>query len=141
MAHGCKIPGDAADSVEREIIARLAAAKLRLRFDKVAQRFVTLVKIALARAVPEGESVIFTITAPIKSPAKAALAVESLVRACPPGAERRAIVHDNEVRARRLTGVAERMPSALGFVYNVESDASAILDLAEARLTGPNGKD
>jgi hypothetical protein len=136
-----KSPAIAAGPVEREIIARLAAAKFRLRFDKVALRFVTLVKADLAGAVAEGESVVFTIAAPIRSPAKAALAVESLGRACPPGAERRATIHDNDVRVRRLTGVPIRMPSALGFVHGVESDAGAVLDLAEARLTGLNGKD
>ncbi len=136
-----KSPAIAAGPVEREIVARLAAAKFRLRFDKVALRFVTLVKAALAGAVPEGESVVFTITAPIRSPAKAALAVESLARACPPGSERRATIHDNEVRVRRLTGVPKRMPRALGFVHNVESDAGAVLDLAEARLTETSGKD
>jgi hypothetical protein len=136
-----KSPAIAAGPVEREIVARLAAAKFRLRFDKVALRFVARVKAALAGAVPEGESVVFAITAPIRSPAKAALAVESLARACPPGSERRATIHDNEVRVCRLTGVRKRMPRALGFVHNVESDAGAVLDLAEALLTDPNRED
>jgi hypothetical protein len=43
-----------ADMVEREIIARLRAAKLRLRFDKVALRLVGRLKAALASVVPEG---------------------------------------------------------------------------------------
>jgi hypothetical protein len=42
--------------VEREIIAQFGAAKLRLRFDKVALRLVGGLKAALARAVPEGET-------------------------------------------------------------------------------------
>ena len=33
------------------------------------------------------------------------------------------------------------MPKALGFVHNPESDAGAILTLAEALLLAPNGKD
>jgi hypothetical protein len=65
-------PAIAADTVEREIIARLGAAKLRLRFDKVALRLVGGLKAALASVVPEGETVAFTITAPIRLPAKTA---------------------------------------------------------------------
>ena len=91
--------------------------------------------------MPEGQSLVFTIAAPIRLPKKTALALESLARSCPPDAERRETVHDNEVRARRLTGVPRHMPKALGFVHNVESDAGAIFTLAEALLLAPNGKD
>ena len=53
------VPGSSlidADTVEREIITRLRAAKLRLRFDKAALRVVGRLKIALAGVVPEGET-------------------------------------------------------------------------------------
>jgi hypothetical protein len=63
-----------------------------------------------------------------------------MVRADAPDAERREIVHDNEVRTRRLRGVPERMPKVLGFVHNAESDAGAILALVEARLLDPKGE-
>jgi hypothetical protein len=128
-----------ADMVEREIIARLRAAKLRLRFDKVALRLVGRLKAALASVVPEGQTLVFTISAPIRLPAKTAAALEDMVRPAPPGAERHEIVHDNTVRTRRLKGVSKHMPKVLGFVHNVESDAGAILALAEARLLDPKG--
>jgi hypothetical protein len=128
-----------ADMVEREIIARLRAAKLRLRFDKVALRLVGRLKAALASVVPEGQTLVFTISAPIRLPAKTAAALEDMVRSAPPGAERREMVHDNAVRTRRLKGVSKHMPKVLGFVHNVESDAGAILALAEARLLDPKG--
>jgi hypothetical protein len=51
-----------ADTVEREIISRLKAANLRIRFDKVALRLLGGLKAALARVVPEGETIVFTIT-------------------------------------------------------------------------------
>jgi hypothetical protein len=134
-----KSPAIDADMVEREIIARLRAAKLRLRFDKVALRLVEGLKAALASAVPQGQTVIFTITAPIRLPGKTAVALENMVRADAPDAERREIVHNNEVRTRRLTGVPKHMPKVLGLVHNAESDAGAILALVEARLLDPNG--
>ena len=128
-----------ADTVEREIIERLRAAKLRLRFDKVALRLVGGLKAALAKVVPEGETIVFTISAPIRLPGKTAAALEDMVRSTPPGAERREIVHDNEVRTRQLKGVSKHMPKVLGFVHNIESDAGAILALAGARLLDPKG--
>jgi hypothetical protein len=127
-----------ADTVEREIIARLRAAKLRLRFDKVALRLVGGLKAALASDVPEGQTVVFTITAPIRLPGKTAQALEKMVRGAT-DVERREVVRDNEVRTRRLTGVPKHMPKVLGFVHNVESDAGSILALMEARLLAPNG--
>jgi hypothetical protein len=125
-----------ADTVEREIIARIGAAKLRLRFDKVALRLVGRLKDALASAVPDGETVVFSISAPIRLPAKTAVALDHLLRDGRTDEERREIVHGNEVRARRLKDVPRHMPKVLGFVHNLESDASAILALAEARLFG-----
>ena len=54
--------------LEREIAALAAAAKLRLRFDKVMVRLAGQLKAALGGSVPDGEAVIFTVTAPIKLP-------------------------------------------------------------------------
>lgn len=134
MALVAKSPVTDAVTVEREIIARLRAAKVRLRFDKVALRLVGRLKAALASAVPEGQTVIFTISAPIRLPGKTAEALETMMRSDPPNAECGEIVHDNEVRTRLLRGVPKHMPKVLGFVHSVESDAGAILALAEARL-------
>jgi hypothetical protein len=123
-----------ADTVEREIIARIGAAKLRLRFDRVALRLVGGLKAALASAVPAGETVVFTISAPIRLSAKTALALDRLLRDGLTDGERREIIHGNEVRSRRLKGVPKHMPKVMGFVHNQESDAGAILALAEAQL-------
>jgi hypothetical protein len=132
-----KSPVTNADTIEREIIAQLKAAKLRLRFDKVALRLVGRLKAVLACVVPEGETVVFTITAPIRLPGKTALALENMARGAP-DAERREIIYDNEVRIRRLREVPRHMPKALGFVHNAESDGGVILALVEERLLDPN---
>jgi hypothetical protein len=132
-----KSPLTDAGMIEREIIAQLRAAKLRLRFDKVALRLVGRLKAVLASIVPEGETVVFTITSPIRLPGKTALALENMAPG-PPDAERREIIHDNEVRIRRLREVPKHMPKVLGFVHNAESDAGVILALVEERLREPN---
>ncbi len=139
MLRVAKRPVIDADTIEREIVARLRIAKLRLRFDKVALRFVGGLKAVLASVVPEGQIVVFTISAPIRLPAKTAVALENIVRSGPGDAERREIVHDNKLRIRRLGVGPKRMPKVLGFAHSVESDAGAILALAEARLLEPNG--
>ena len=48
-------------------------------------------------------------------------------------------MHGAAVRIRRLGYVPKSRPKVLGFVHSVESDASAILAVAEARLIEPNG--
>jgi len=128
-----------ADTIEREILERLKAAKLQLRFDRVVVRLVGDVKAALADVVPQ-QAVAFTVVAPIKHPAKTAAALQILARDCPPGGERREVLHGNPVRLRRLTGVAPHMPKTLGFVHNPSSDPALILDLAAARLRERNGE-
>jgi hypothetical protein len=75
----CDAPGDLA-VIELEITERIAAAKSRLQFDKSVPRLVNGLKAALAQVVPEGQAVIFTITAPIKRRAKTAAVPETLVR-------------------------------------------------------------
>ncbi|HEX4198705.1 MAG TPA: hypothetical protein VHZ26_14810 [Caulobacteraceae bacterium] len=125
-------------AIERTIAEQAAAAKLRLRFDKSVVRLVGGLKAALDGVVPEDQTVVFTVTAPIKVRAKTAAALESLVRGGLPDGELRSVIHGNDVRVRRVTGVSAGMPRVLGFVHNPESDADLILALAEARLLGRN---
>ena len=123
-------------TIEREITERIIATGLRLRFDKVVLRLIDGLKAALAEIVPEGQTVIFTLTAPIKFPAKTAAAIEGLVRDGLPDGEVRKAIHGNHVRLRRVAGVPAETPRVVGFVHNPESDAGLILALAEARLLG-----
>ena len=134
-----KSPVIDASPIEGEIVARLRAAKLRPRFDKVALQLVAELKTALASAVPEGQTMVFTISAPIRLPGTTARALKNLVRSGSRDAQRCEIVHGNKIRIRWLEGVQKHMPKVLGFVHSVESDAGAILALAEARLLEPNG--
>src|SRR5215813_14559689 len=55
--------------------------KLRLRFDKVAVRVVEHLRSTLREAVPEGVTVLVTITAPIRLASKTAAALEDKIRA------------------------------------------------------------
>jgi hypothetical protein len=48
------------------------AAKPRLRFDKVATRLIERLQATLGETVPDGTTVLLTITAPIRLPSKTA---------------------------------------------------------------------
>ncbi len=67
-------------AIEREIGEIARAAKLQLRFDKVVRRLTGDLKAMLASVLPEGQSVVITVTAPIKYPAKTAETLENIVR-------------------------------------------------------------
>jgi hypothetical protein len=139
MSRFAKSPAMDADTIEREIVARLEAAKLRLRFDKVALRVVRGLKAALASVIPEGQAVVFAISAPIRLPAKTETALHNMVRSGPRDPQRHEIVHGNKVQIRWLSDVPKHMPKVLAFVHSVEVDAGVILALVEARLLTPNG--
>jgi hypothetical protein len=120
-------------AVEREI-GEQAGSGFGLRFDKSVVRLVDGLKSSLAEMVPGGQAVILTVTAPIKLRAKTATVLESLMRQGFPETERFDTIHGNQVRLRRLTGLAANSPKVLGFVHNPASDAGVILALAEAWL-------
>jgi hypothetical protein len=125
-----------AETIEQEIAERIAAANIRLRFDKAVMRLVGRLKAALTAGIPEDQTIVFTVSAPIKLPAKTATALESLVRNALQGGDFRSILHGNQIQVRRVTGVSSNMPRVVGFVHNPTSDGGIMLDLAEARLLG-----
>lgn len=113
----------------------------RLRRDKVVRRLVADLQSSLRDAIPAGTVVLFTVTAPIRLPARTAQAIDELARACVArhrrsGATRtaaRRVLHGNGV-CIRLVRCHAPGPCALGFVHNPDLDARAILDMAEHDL-------
>ena len=129
-----KSPIPETSAIEREIGERARAAKLKLRFDKVVRRLTGDLKTTLAGVVPEGRSVVITVTAPIKHPAKTAETLEGIVRDSLTHGERCITLYGNDVRVRAINHVATNMPKILAFIHNPGSDARLILDIAESRL-------
>lgn len=127
-------PVSKAETTEREIAKRIAAAGIRLRFDKVALRLVDSLKAGVVQILPGDQSIVFTVTAPIKHPAKTSAALQELLRDLSDG-ELRKTINGNEVRARRVSAVLTGMPRVIGFVHNPDSNADLILDLAESNLS------
>ncbi|MBV9218908.1 MAG: hypothetical protein JO366_09945 [Methylobacteriaceae bacterium] len=109
----------------------------RLRFDKAVLRTVGRLQ-ALGEAVPDGEAVIVTITAPIRLPAKTAAALEDRIRMClarrPAPVEAEDKIHGNRIRVRVMKGAPIRMSKVIGFVHNPDSDPEVLLHVTQSFL-------
>ena len=109
------------------------AAKLRLRFDKVATRLIERLQATLGETVPDGMTVLLTITAPIRLPSKTAAALEdkiqTLLRRGSPGQDKKDTIHGNRVQIRLLRDRSERAPKMIGFVHNSDSDPLLLLNM------------
>ena len=104
-----------------------------LRFDKVATRLIERLQASLGGTVPDGLTVLLTITAPIRLPAKTAASLEdkiqSLLGRGSPGRDEKGTIHGNRVRIRLLRVQSERAPKLIGFVHNCDSDSLRLLNM------------
>jgi hypothetical protein len=123
------------DITETQIAERLRAAKIRLRFDRVVRSLSVTLQTALSGAVPARQSVVFTLTAPIRRPAETSASLESLFRERGAGVDLRRTIHGNHIRMRTMAGVAKHASKVLVLVHNPDADSSQILAIAESCLT------
>ena len=110
---------------------------VRLRFDKVALQFVEGLQPALNEVVPDGKTVIVTITAPIRMASKTAAAVEKKVRSSlarrPVRVDLAETIHGNHIRVRLVNGVSNGA-RVIGFVHNPDSDPNILFDVTRSLL-------
>ena len=117
---------------------RTGVIKPRLRFDKVALGLVARLRTALQGLVPDGRTIVVTVTAPIRVRAKTAAAIEGEVhrllanRARP--ARLRAMIHRNQVQVRIVPGGTRRTSKVIGFVHNPDSEPSVLIELTRRLL-------
>jgi hypothetical protein len=119
--------------------ARLShAAKPGLRFDKVVTRLMERLQATLGKTVPDGMTVLLTITAPIRLPSKTAASLEdkiqTLLQRGSPGRDEKEMIHGNGVQIRLLRGESERAPKMVGFVHNSDSDPLLLLNMTRELL-------
>lgn len=110
----------------------------RLRFDRVARGLVARLRTSLGGLVPQGMTIVFTITAPIRLAARTARAMEERV------ANRLArqnlaktsedIICGNCVHIRFVKSGARSAPKVMGFVHNPDPDSDVLLDIAQSLL-------
>src|SRR5438876_8909863 len=114
------------------------AAKPRLRFDNVATRFIERLQATLGETVPDGMTVLLSITAPIRLPSKTAASLEDKIQTLlgrgSPGRDEKETVHGNRVQIRLLRDEAERAPKMIGFVHNSDSDPLLLLNMTRELL-------
>src|ERR1700733_12213892 len=114
------------------------AAKPRLRFDKVATRLIERLQTTLGETVPDGMTVLLTITAPIRLPSKSAASLEDKIQTLlgrgSPGGDEKDTIHGNRVQIRLLRGESERAPKMIGFVHNPDSDPLLLLNMTRELL-------
>ncbi len=105
--------------------------KPRLRFDKVARRFVSDLQAALRDAVSDGTIVTFTITAPIRLASKTAVALEAHIRELlarrVKQVESEQTLHGNSIRVRVVRTGTKQAPKVAGYVHNPDPGAADAL--------------
>ncbi|MBS0580519.1 MAG: hypothetical protein JSR36_14780 [Proteobacteria bacterium] len=105
----------------------------RLRFDRVAQRLSRSLQAALGESVPKAGTLVITVTAPIRLPARTVAQIGTrLGQPLPPAFD--GIVCGNRVRVRMLSCRARGAPRVIVFVHNPQPSVRGLLALVEAWL-------
>src|SRR5215475_10810767 len=93
-----------------DVITARAVRAPRLRFDKVALGLVRHLRVSLSRSVPDGNTVIVTITAPIRQDSKTGAILEERIRRLLAArrTELNATIYGNRIRVRVLRGGGSR---------------------------------
>ena len=125
-------------TLKRRTTGQGNAAKPRLRFDKVATRLIERLQATLGETVPDGMTVLLTITAPIRLPSKTAASLEdeiqTLLQRGSPGRDANNTIHGNRVQIRLLRDESQRAPKMIGFVHNPDSDPLLLLNMTRELL-------
>jgi len=124
--------------IEAPAARRARITRPGLRFDRVALGLIARLRAVLHEAVPVHETVLVTVTAPIRLPAKTAAAmaerIRSLVatRAAPARLADR--IHGNDIQAQVLKGGTSRTSRLIGFVHNPDSDPTILIEVTRSLL-------
>jgi hypothetical protein len=109
------------------------AGKPRLRFDKVVIELTRRLQTTLHEIVPDGMTVLLTLTAPIRLSGKTAGALEGKIQAKlereTAGRDERCTIHGNRARIRLVRHELKGAPKFIGFVHNPDTDPVMLLDM------------
>ena len=108
----------------------------RLRFDRVALGLVRRLQASLSRSVPDGNTMIVTITAPIRQDSRTGAALEDRIRRLLAArrTELTATIYGNRIRVRLLKGGGGHTSKLIGFVHNPKPDPSLLFDVTRSLL-------
>jgi hypothetical protein len=107
-----------------------------LRFDRVAVGLVRRLKTALSASVPDGRTVVVTITAPIRQDSSTAAVLENRVRELLAAGKSglKTTIHANRVEVRVLPGRASRGSALIGFVHSPGPGAALLFEVTRCLL-------
>jgi hypothetical protein len=120
----------------REMAPRKAETP-RLRFDRVATRLIERLRASAGAILPDGTTLLLTVTAPIRVPARTAAILEDKIEGLlgrAGGRDWKASIHGNRVQMRLLRDASSRRSRVIGFVHNPDSAPELALDMARALL-------
>jgi hypothetical protein len=111
-------------------------AEPRLRFDKTAIGLVKRLQKTLAKSVPDGKTVIMTITAPIRQDSKTGAVLEDKIRKllATGRGQLKTTIYTNRIQVRVLKGGARRTSKLIGFVHNPEPNPEILFDVTRSVL-------
>jgi hypothetical protein len=125
-------------ALKRRGTGKRSAAKPRLRFDKVAARLLHRLRVTADETVPEGMTVVLTITAPIRLASKTAASLEDKMRTLLArkhlGRDEKDTIYGNRVRIRLLRNECAPAPKLIGFVHNSDLAPFLLLDMTRETL-------
>jgi hypothetical protein len=119
-----------------DVVSFRGAQQPRLRFDKVAIAFIRRLQTSLSRCVPDGRTVIVTISAPIRQDSSTGTLLIDKIRELLAGrrAQLKATIHGNRIQVRVLKGAGSRTAKLIGFVHNPKPDPSVLFDVTRCLL-------
>ena len=129
-------------TLKRRGAGQSKAVEPRLRFDKVATRLTERLKRSLGKTVPQGMTVLLTVTAPIRLPSKTAAAIEERIRGLAggdPGGDSKDTIYGNRVQIRVFRDPSNRVPGRLApkliaFVHNPDVEAALFFSMTRELL-------
>jgi hypothetical protein len=112
------------------------AKEPRLRFDRVAVGLVKRLQRALSKSVPGRNTVVVTVTAPIRQDSKTTVELEEAIRGLLAArrSQLKTSIHGNRIGVRVLKGGGPRIPKVVGFVHNPEPDPEVLVDVTRKLL-------
>jgi len=132
-------------SIEKQIANEIAKAngvniiKLGLRFDKVVVRLLGHIRMVIEQDVPKDITVLITITAPIKHPAKTAHElignIKDLLKPPIQKCNNELVIFQNEIQIRIVEFTSKPTVKIVGLVHNPDIDPGFLLDLASKWLS------
>ena len=127
-------------NIEKQIAIEIAKAngltvkELGLRFDKAVVRFFEKLRASIEKAIPNSQTMVVTVTAPIKLPAKTAYELEgriiSFLESGIRHRRKKVSIFQNEVSFKIVTSSSKRSGNFVGLVHNQRTKSKLLLDLA-----------